>query len=150
MCLTPALPCAADDVVCSAGVELHNTGNVRLVNVTVSGNISCIISNCTIAIPLLPNQSGFCTLTKTTVQDDFENAYIPLAVDAAAAPLGVNHSLANLLPSHATNRVITQNPKMSLTLDATNNTGCTGSGCTYMVTSAGKHTLMVTVLCLRR
>jgi hypothetical protein len=114
---------AADVVTCSNGVEVLNTGNVRLTNISITGDASCQS-----AALLSPNSKFTCTLTKTTTQDNFENAFVPLAVNATAAPLGVNPSVVDLQPSHAVQRTITQLPSMTLELTAN----------TYTVNTAGK------------
>jgi hypothetical protein len=114
----------ADAVTCSNGVEVLNTGNVRLDNISITGDASCQ------SAALLPPGLKFtCTLTKTTTQDDFENAFIPLAVDATAVPLGVNSSVVDLQPSHAVQRTITQLPSMTLELAANTYTVNTAGGC---------------------
>lgn len=94
---------------CANGVEVLNTGNVRLTNINITGD-----SNCTSAGPLLPNTKFFCNLVKATTQDDFEGAKITLSVSATASPMGVNSSLAGLAPSHTVGRGITQIPSVQL------------------------------------
>jgi hypothetical protein len=103
-------------------VEVLNTGNVRLDHVSITGDVSC---NSTAL--LSPGLKYTCTLTKATTQDDFENAFIPLAVNATAAPLGTNSSLVQLQPSDAVQRSITQLPVVTLELAAN----------TYAVNAAG-------------
>lgn len=143
-----ALRCcrAANAVTCANGVEVLNTGNVRLNNVSITGDVSCQ-SN----VLLAPGLKYACTLVKSTTQDDFEKAFIPLTVNATATPLGVNASMAHLRPSAAVERNITQLPSMLLELAAD----------TYAVNSAGVafctrllpqlallHTPVVAMLCI--
>lgn len=100
---------AADVTTCTNGVEVLNTGNVRLTDINITGDTSCARAG-----PLLPNAKFECDLVKATTQDDFENAKITLSVSATASPMGVNSSLAGLAPSHSVDRQITQIPSVQL------------------------------------
>jgi hypothetical protein len=124
VCTSLFLYCfTADVVTCSNGVEVLNTGNVRITNINVTGDATC-----NSAALLSPGLKYICTLTKTTTQDDFENAFISLAVNATAAPSGQNTSLVELQPSHAVQRIVTQLPSVTLVLAAN----------TYTVNTAGE------------
>lgn len=69
-------------------MEVNNTGQLTLVNVTAAGAFPHLVTDCGTTSLLAPNASVSCSLYATAIQDDFDNGTLVLAAHAASAHLG--------------------------------------------------------------
>lgn len=75
-------------------MELNNTGQLTLVNLTAAGNFPHIQTDCGTTPSMAPNGSLACLLLATATQDDYDVGTLVLSVTASAGHLGyASHAL---------------------------------------------------------
>lgn len=138
-CLTTLISSvlAAGSVVCP--VELRNTGNMRLDNITVSGDTN----DCKVSL-LEPNKAVSCSLSYKLSQNDFDVGLVVLtATGASATPRGPQPDLPTVPGDSAT---VALNQSASLDLSAKSDKGyAAAAGDSVLVTFTAGNTGSVTL-----
>lgn len=119
--------CCAD-VTIRCPMEVNNTGQLTLVDVTANGSFPHLQTTCSTTTSLSPNGSIPCWLEATAVQDDFDNGTLVLAAFATAGHLGYANLPLDGTKSYSSSISLNKSASMDLVATVDAGAGVTAAG----------------------
>jgi hypothetical protein len=99
-------------------MQLNNTGQLTLVDVTASGNFPYITTDCGTTASMAPNGSNSCLLIATATQDNYDAGTLVLGVTATAGHLGYASRVLGGTKAYSSSISLNHSASMDVTVSA--------------------------------